>query len=287
MDFEWKVKWWKWPYKYEWDYWDWQRWEWKYLNHKYKKPGTYTVKLKVTDSNGKVWYSTVTIVVVTKKQQDKWLKVQINADPIIWNYDLNVNFNWIVSWWEWNYTYKWEFGDWTKWIWKNPNHIYTKPWVYEVTLIVTDENWNTWKATVLTKVLDFDSCEIDADWDWVMDCDDILPKVPWEWLNDWAPILDNKCNADCTCQKWYECSIKNPNTCQNDWVCLPKKISLNSCLQNWFNTFIVWNSICDTCPCEYKLDFIATLRKCDLVFPAITSPDSKKIYWRWNIYKIQ
>jgi hypothetical protein len=58
-------------------------------------------------------------------------------------------------------------------------------------------------------------------------------------------------------------------------------------LQKWYDSFIIWNSICNSCPCNFKLDFIAILRKCDLVFPAITSPDWKKIYWKWDVYKIQ
>jgi len=130
------------------------------------------------------------------------------------------------------------------------------------------------------------SCEIDADWDTVMDCDDIMPKTPWSPLNDWAPILDNKCTNNCTCQKWYECTSNNPNTCSTEWICVPKKLLLNKCLQNNFATFIVWEKKCSTCPCENSLDFLKSIRKCDYIFPAITSLDSKQIYSKWDLFRV-
>ena len=154
-------------------------------------------------------------------------------------------------------------------------------------MYVIDWEWNTWEATVLIKVLDFDFCDIDADWDWVMDCDDVLPQIPWAIKNDGAPILEQKCWKKCSCEDWYECTNNNPEVCESEWICVPKKISLNECLEEWYNTFIYGNSICNSCPCNYQLDFLATIRKCDFVFPAITSPDSTKIYWKWNFYQIK
>jgi hypothetical protein len=282
VNFEWKVEWWDGDYTYEWNYWDWTIWTWKTPNHIYRESWTYVVKLKITDWEWKIWYSTITIV-VTEKEEENWLNVQVEVDKIIWNYDLKVNFDWIINWWNWPYKYEWNFWDWTKWNWKTLSHTYTEPWVYEVILIVTDKDWNIWKSTVIIKVLNFDSCILDSDWDWVVDCKDILPQVPWKIINDWAPILDNICKIDNECQKWEKCLIKKGDI----WVCLPKKTNLNSCLQEWYNNFIIWNTVCDSCPCDLKLDFMAILRKCDLVFPAITSPDSKNIYWKWSVYKIQ
>jgi len=287
VDFEWKVEWWNGNYNYEWDYWDGTTWKWKSSEHKYTQAWTYTVKLKVTDWDWKVWYSIVTIVVTEKDIDNKWLSVQIEADPIIWNKELNVHFDWMISWWDGNYNYEWDFGNGLKWYWKKTSNIFKNPWTYTITLIVVDGNWNRWETTAVIKVLNFDSCEIDADWDWIMDCNDILPQISWNDKNNWAPILNSSCSIDCKCQDWYECTNNDPKTCQSDWVCLPKKISLNNCLQNWYNSFIIWNTVCNSCPCEYSLDFFATLRKCDLVFPAITSIDSRNIFSRWNIFKIQ
>ena len=238
--------------------------EWKYVDdYKFLTKWKWRVLLELKDNCWNKWKAYSTIFIKDKdkdKDKDKWLNVQVEADPMIWNVELNVHFNWIVSWWDWNYTYEWYFKDGTRWSWKTPNHTFKNPWTYVVTLIITDSDWNSWEATVVIKVLDFDSCDIDADWDWIMDCDDILPKIPGDEENDWAPKF-NIPNLD--------------------------NISLNECLQKWYSSFIIWNSICNSCPCSAKLDFFATIRKCDLVFPAITSIDSKNIFSRWNPYKIQ
>jgi len=276
---------------YNWTFFNIDNWDevfkkWKYIdNYKFLSNWKWRILLKVKDNcwNETQAYSTIFI----KWDENKWLNVQIEADPIIWNVELNVQFNWIVKWWDWKYTYEWDFKDWTRWSWKTPFNIFKNPWIYVVTLIVVDWEWNRWEATVVIKVLDFDSCDIDADGDWIMDCNDVLPQIPWDWENWWAPILEEKCWNNCSCWNWYECTNNDPNTCESNGVCIPKKISLNNCLQEWYNSFIVWNSVCNSCPCNYKLDFLATIRKCDLVFPAITSIDSRNIFSRWNIYKIQ
>ena len=258
----------------------------KYIdNYKFLSEGKWRIILKVKDNCGNKAeaYSTIFI----KVEDNKWLNVQIEADPMIWNVQLNVQFEGIVSWWVWEYKYEWNFKDWNRWVIKRPKNIFKTPWIYEVVLLVTDEDWNTWEASVVIKVLDFDSCTIDADGDWIMDCDDKCPTVKWDIKNNGCPILEEKCWNNCSCSNWYECTNNNPKVCQSEWVCIPKKITLNNCLEKGFNSFIYGNSACNICPCDYSLDFISTIRRCDLVFPAITSPDSKNIYSRWKIYKIK
>jgi hypothetical protein len=45
--------------------------------------------------------------------------------------------------------------------------------------------------------------------------------------------------------------------------------------------------ICRTCPCDLNFDFLASVRKCDTIFPAIISPDKQTIYSKWNNYLIK
>lgn len=41
------------------------------------------------------------------------------------------------------------------------------------------------------------------------------------------------------------------------------------------------------CPCKYEADYVATLRSCDVVFPAIMSPDRSEIYSRGRVYEVR
>jgi hypothetical protein len=50
---------------------------------------------------------------------------------------------------------------------------------------------------------------------------------------------------------------------------------------------VVWAASCNMCPCDNKIDFISNIRACDIVFPAITSPDHKTIYSKGNYYKVR
>jgi hypothetical protein len=68
-------------------------------------------------------------------------------------------------------------------------------------------------------------------------------------------------------------------------VCLPKELAI-SCEYTWWDA-LFWNVVCNSCPCNYFLDFTSTLRRCDIIFPAITSVDWKNIYWKWDLYQIQ
>lgn len=128
-----------------------------------------------------------------------------------------------------------------------------------------------------------DLSTIDTDWDWVFDDKDKCIYLYWDASNFWCPILDETClpNSEInTCKSWFFCNTK--------WFCEVKKdISLIwTCIypQNWSSVF--WNVVCNTCPCDYKFDFLATLRKCDIVIPAIVSPNWNEIYSKWNPYQI-
>ncbi len=268
---------WEWPYVCSWDYGDWISWIWIDVNHIFENSWTYEVTTTCNDVNGLTSTATSIIYVVNSEKNIWDLKVSINADPIYWTWPLLVNFDWIVSGWVWPYSYSWDFWDWNTWYWKKIKNIFKNDWIYEVLLIVTDSLWKTVKATVLIQVI-WQNCNIDSDNDWVNNCDDVLPLVPWDKRNKWAPILERECNIDNDCKSWYICT--------NDTnVCLPKELA-TSCEYTWWDV-LFWNVSCNSCPCNISLDFTSTLRKCDIIFPAITSPDATQIYWKWWLFQIK
>jgi hypothetical protein len=222
-------------------------------------------------------YNTIIVNSDNSNNSNNDLKVSIDANPISWLWPLLVDLEWIVSGWIWPYSYSWDFWDWNTWYWKNIENIFKENWTYEVKLIVTDSNWKKANATVLIQVT-WQDCSLDSDFDWINDCDDIMPLVAWDKRNKWAPILEKECGSDNDCDEWYICT--------NDTnVCLPKELA-TSCEYTWWDV-LFWNVVCNTCPCNNYLDFTSTLRKCDIIFPAITSPDSKEIYSKWELYQIQ
>jgi hypothetical protein len=142
---------------------------------------------------------------------------------------------------------------------------------------VTDSNWKVATATVLIQVIGED-CNLDSDYDWINNCEDVMPLVPWDERNKGAPILEKECESNNDCREWYICS-------ESTKVCLPKELAI-SCEYTWWDV-VFWNVICNSCPCNNFLDFNTNLRRCDIIFPAITWPDWKQIYWKWELYQIQ
>lgn len=123
----------------------------------------------------------------------------------------------------------------------------------------------------------------DTDWDWIIDNIDKCPAIKWVNQNLWCPILSQSClpNSEINnCKTWFSCSL--------NWYCeaeIPSDL-VWTCIypQNWSSVF--WNVICDSYPCDFKFDFFASIRKCDVILPAIVSPDWSQIYWKWNIYPL-
>jgi len=122
---------------------------------------------------------------------------------------------------------------------------------------------------------------IDTDWDGVFDNLDKCLIISWDKNNFGCPILNKKClkNSEInTCKSWYICSEK--------WFCEVDNTKKNECIYPQNGSSIFWNVICNSCPCDYKIDFLSTLRKCDIVLPAIVSPDWSEIYSKWTPYQI-
>ncbi len=239
-------------------------WEWKII-------------LIASDACGQSWQQQMTYIV---KKEKISLNVWIQADPIFWPESLLVDFEAIVSWWRPEYIYEWDFWDGSSWYGKNIDHVYDA-WVYTVTLTVTDALGNTGSATVVVQVMvNTDKCLVDSDGDFVVDCDDLCPTIQGDSWNMGCPFLETTCSwKQCSCPEGYTCSDTNPLTCTTG-VCVPDIPVRASCLYTpWKGSIFGW-AMCNTCPCNTQLDFLADIRKCDIVFPAITSPWGDTIFSR-------
>lgn len=245
----------------------------------------------------------------------KWdFSANMVANPIFWAPTLKVDFLANVFWNIWNLSYDWTFWDWSKWVWKIISHYYTEEWYYNVELIVRDKV--TWKTVSNTAVITVDDAfgnnddnDGDIDWDWVLDSDDDCILIPWPVENNWCPILDsNECKTDDDCDIWQTCDLEywycvldtdwdkvpdskddcrlTPWPVENNW-CPYWNIEDDDCLVNRSKSVIAWGSVCNTCPCDIEVDFRAEIRKCDIVFPTILSPDWKDIYAKWENYVVK
>jgi len=117
----------------------------------------------------------------------------------------------------------------------------------------------------------------DFDNDGVSDISDLCPDIKWSEKNKWCPIFDDLCSENSDCNNWFYCATW--------WVCSPKSFA-TSCEYKWWD-LVYGNVVCNSCPCSNKVDFNSTIRECDIVFPAITSPDQSTIYSRWNYFQIK
>ena len=262
VNFESIVEGWEWPYTYEWNFWDWIIETDANPTHIFIEAGTYEVLLNVTDSNGIESEVKVIIKVVDTSDND-WLSTNISWGPFVWEGPLEVNFESTVEGWEWPYIYEWDFWDWENWIWEYISRIYKEEGVYDVLLTTSDSNWLVSTSSVLVKVTETIDCEGDTDNDWVNDCEDKCFSIPWD-IDNWG------------CPIFYL-----PENLLETWTYL-------NCLNIDGKTWIIeGNAICNTCPCSYYFDFISNLRECDLIFPAIVSPEGKTIYSKWDFYEIR
>ena len=425
-----------WNFEYTWTFINQKTWEkitatWKCLNN-FDLKSDWKWDVSVVIKNPADWQTTTssTEITVTKSQKDNFLSVNIQWDPLTWEAPLPVEFKSIVWWWSWTLWYSWDFGDWKTSTSQNPTHTFDKPWVYEVTLLVTDSAWLsakstltvvvkaatwivnkiswdlkifdnnnvkscvwTWPETVfpnkLETVYDFfaytentwnyeytwtfinkdtwekitatwkclNNFDLKSDWKWEVN---LVIKDPatWETTTSFSEVLVAKTANQPTLSlnikwdpltweaplpvnfealvwwwtwdikyswdfwDWKTSQTKNPShTFEKAWVFtvtllitdsnwLTAKSSLtivvksiawiwptfkkkdediwNKCIQDkakW-KWLVEWMVICQSCPCTYNIDFIASMRACDILFPSITSPDKKKIYSRWKIYQI-
>ena len=272
------VEWWVWPFTYIWDLWDGTISTEENPSHEYQEDGTYTVNLITTDSNGLISSSQTTIVVISNQTSD--LNISVSAEPITWPGPLVSNL-WVkTQWGTWPFIYTWDFWDGNSASWKDVSHTFFEPGTYTVIVTVVDANWVERNETIIITVTPWIS-NIDTDQDGILDRDDKCPEIFWEVQNDWCPIFEEICNSDNDCNENSKCGINSKGIS----TCIPISIK-NNCEYNGEST-VFWNVICNTCPCQNTLDFNATLRNCDVVFPAITSPDWTEIFSKGNYYQIK
>ena len=245
--------------------------------------GLWVIVLEVQDGCGQTGREQMNYIV---RENSVSLDVSIWAVPIYWEASLLTDFEALVSGGVWPYIYSWDFWDLATDFGETVSHLYTTPGTYTVTLTVTDSWWNTGTATVVIQVIENENiCENDSDGDGVWDCEDLCPTVEGDAINYGCPIFDTQCDESCWCPEWYTCDDSDPLTCGSG-ICVPDVPDTSSCLFTPWMGSIFWWAVCSSCPCQNFLDFKADIRKCDLVFPAITSPDGSDIYSRWNIWQI-
>ena len=247
ISFTWYVTKW-WKVKYSWDFWDWNTDYWKVVNHSYWTNWTYTVTLTTIDSEGNTSTSTVNINISNTPWYDGSLK-DTDWDGVPDENDNEINTPKDKK----NYVCTEEFVK--KWLY---NCWERDIWIY-----------NPLIQESITKTKD-------TDWDGTNDTIDQCPNIKWDKKNFWCPIFEKSCELDSDCWKWLYC---------DDWYCKIEKYSLN-CAYSWWD-IINGNVKCTTCPCDISINFNSKLRSCDIIFPAITSPDHKDIYSKGNYYQIK
>lgn len=262
--------------------WDKLNYSWEYLdNIELGKYWERDIKLITEDNCWKSSISKSTIYKIDSENDVNSLilqpSVQIIADPIYGKWPLNVNFESILSNCQ-NCVLNWDFWDWVNSSESNPTHTFNYKWIYIVELVATEENWNKSKAYITININDD---TLDSDGDWVFDINDKCVYIPWEVTNNGCPIIDKVCNVDADCSTWYLCN-------QTKKVCKPnlKEDLIWSCIYPVNKSSIFGNISCNTCPCNYKLQFNSNLRKCDVLIPSIISQDWTEIYSAWDWFQI-
>lgn len=360
-----QLEWWNGRYQYNWDFWDATSGNGKDVSHIYDIPGTYEVQLSVTDSTWNTQVIDKTIVIGQEGQISLWIDAEISQEEK----DYSVYFEPDIVWGNGEYSYVWDFWDGKTSTQENPTHDYENNGVYDVSLVVTDENgsevsahtlvhlnhdqdsvmsvivqadvisstgslattligsitggvgpytyeWDLWDGTTafgnnyeyvystpgtyLVELLVTDSLWVeaisqiyltvlsgtwldndwDADTDGVKNSDDKCPTIVGVQANQWCPIFDQTCSLNSDCNQWYYC-----DTSVSPGRCAPQKTP-ESCEYVW-NSSIYAGAVCNSCPCSVSLDFNASLRNCDIIFPAITSPDGTQFYSRGDYVQIQ
>lgn len=243
---------------YIWNFWDGTTSSAKNPTHIFQEKWNYPVELIIRDGNGKPASSKISIFVDGIFNNDDFAKKLEDLEKELWFNDILEELKQISD----SEDISEKLKELEKEIWPNTTFEQLKDMLWNETL---------------------DLSKIDTDGDGVPDSDDKCLNIPWDKNNFWCPILDQTClpNSEIdTCKSWFFCNAK--------WFCEVKKESVLSgtCLYPQSGSSIFWNVMCNSCPCDYSLQFLASLRKCDVIIPAIVSPDGKDIYGKGITYEI-
>jgi hypothetical protein len=224
--------------------------------------------------------STKTIIIDCWKEEEKTgLTVTIEAKPLVSFIDNPIDFTSNVTGWIWKVSYRWDFWDGSASGETNPVHTYTKPWTYTVTLTITDENGNTTQSRIVVRT----TWDKDSDKDGTLDATDLCQYVVGPKDNRGCPKINTTNYTDIVQgMLWWILVNNNSNTSILSWM------SPNSCLLGYQGSqwLIVWTPVCDTCPCQTRVDILASMRSCDIIFPTILSVDKTNIFVRGWFYQI-
>lgn len=117
--------------RYTWDFGDGSAGSGTPTKHLYANPGTYTVKLTVTDVAGQTDATSQQVTLILSPPQASFMLTQNPSNPLTIGFDARNS-----SGYELNYS--WDFGDGTGGSGVSPQHTYPAPGFYVVTLTVTD-----------------------------------------------------------------------------------------------------------------------------------------------------
>ena len=228
--------------------------------------GIWIVKLTVRDKNGNTSISYSQVSVTSSSASKTPLSVDISAKPLVSPIGIAVGFDSKISGGVGPYEYRWSFGDGDLAKTSTSTHTYSEKGVYTVTLVVTDSQGNHAYSSLNVEV--YENADIDGDG--ILNNEDLCPTV--YGIKELAG-----------CPRVDEFSVDTPGS-----SFLSANAIGNVCLSSlaFDSGALFGKSACTSCPCEYSLDFNAALRRCDIVFPTILSPDKKTIYSRGKIYEI-
>lgn len=187
------------------------------------------------------------------------IKISIKANPISWAWPLKIDYKSIVTWCGDNCNFNWNFWDWNSSILKEPSNVFQKPWVYETSLIVTDDKWNKSTATIIVNILQWNqdsiwakikifdkncnndtknNCELSqlSSPDWIYDFYSDVKSLCDKWIKSYNWLFENKTSwLTFTKESIYLDNIKLPSY----WLW---KISLNV-VDNCFSESSVYSMI--------------------------------------------
>jgi PKD repeat protein len=241
-------------------------------------PGTWTIRLDIIDDKtGKIiGTSTITITIwwVTSTAPS----VILSSSTLSAYIDDTISFRGVTS--GSGLLYRWDYGDGvTSTDGASTTHAYSASGVYTVSLTVTDPVTDRSSISELSiRIL----AATDSDGDGAADASDLCPLVSGSGGRNGCPIV----------QVWtYGNSVSDilaGLTTSPSGSSILSGMGTNACLARYRESrgLTIGAPVCDQCPCANRVDLLADIRSCDILFPTILSPDQSMIYSRGAFYQI-